>query len=212
MDMADAPGTDPFQEIEKRKRWFFECTLRGINMDTFRDVEEKKPGPHLDLITEDVISAGFAGGQFAQDNNLWKVYLDSQEHVWTREERDQRTVFNATLIGKVGNWLHFEKPVQTAVRIRVLKKLYEDTGFSSILDSPAALNRFERRHCSGDDLSFAMSRLELCLEQPWLIPELYQMPQATIYSARQWIENAEMFITGIEREWLESTGKPFSTM
>ncbi|WP_162915371.1 hypothetical protein [Paraflavitalea soli] len=209
--MADAPGSDPFQEIEKRKRWFFECTLRGINMDTFRDVEEKKPGPNIDLTTEDMISMGFAGGRFDQLKNPGKVYLDSQEHVWTREERDQRTVFQGTLIGKVGDWLHFKKPVKTAERIAVLKKLYEDTGFSSVLDSPPALNRFERRNCLRDDLSFAMARLELCLEQPWLIPELYQLPQATIYSSRQWIENAEMFITGIEREWLESTGMSFST-
>ena len=56
-----------------------------------------------------------------------------------------------------------------------------------------------------DELGHAIARVEISLQRPWLIPELYTKNSAD-NSLHKWIENAELFVGNYEKELLEVVG------
>ena len=99
------------EEIQKRKDWFFECQIRRLYLEAFRDVEVNGQDPELlNLISElpqDPNPLGSMG-------KPTPVYLDSQQPVWTREERDRRLAFKDISTGSWGNWLNYGETTKLA--------------------------------------------------------------------------------------------------
>jgi hypothetical protein len=108
-------------ELEKRKMWFFECQLRRLNLGTFKQVHENQPEPSnpapefLDLVTEQLfqITTGNQDGkiypQVGKLNSYDRIYLDSQQPIWSSNERQQREDLK-DFIGNIGNWLDYKQP------------------------------------------------------------------------------------------------------
>src|SRR5262245_42053255 len=137
-------------EVAKRKAWFFECQLRRLNVDSFRGVNEdglipwydgglRQGGayvePLLDLISEEVFTIGFPAAQIGvRMRSLGRVYLDSQQRVWSPDERTRRDTFSQTLTGRLCNWLEFREPYRLAEAVAKLRQAFEESRFSSVVD------------------------------------------------------------------------------
>lgn len=207
-----------YEEIEKRKDWFFECLLRGLNIFSFRGVEENDPRTAylLPLISElsDVPPLG------SKLNKDIRVYHDSKQPVWTRAGREQRDAFGDISNGKgPGNWLNYMTPVILGERLAQLKKLYDASKFSSNMDDLQELNNYPRKDPSlnnketpsdppkdSSDLAHAISRVAITEKKPWLIPEIFNSPNFDTSAPEQWIKNGEVFISNFEFEINELLG------
>jgi hypothetical protein len=197
--------------MERRKTWFFETQLRRINFEGFRGVTPEATGPFLDLISEPLHTVSFAPPQIGSRlRDLGPVYLDSQQPVWTAEERARRDAFQGTLIGEVGNWLDFAEPTRLKAAIAGLRKAYEQSAFASATDRPDPLARFPRSPPSfghgaappgaDEGVGPAISRAELAAAKPWLIPELYNHARPDVSVGANWVANLEQFVSEFERE------------
>src|ERR1700754_1643724 len=215
MDMAD----DLQVQLEKRRRWFFECQLRRLNMSTFRDlnaedfVKDDSPDqPLLKLISQKVGDAA-------------PVYLDSQLPVWTADEHKRRSVLKATLIGRYCDWLDFKEPTQVIDGLAALAEACESDRFSSLLDKPIesaspldpaqsirlpgrkwAWFTYKENYVVGDGKASAISRAMIAATKPWLLPELYHPKHGPGTDRKQWLENLEKFIDDVEYELQANAG------
>lgn len=206
---ALGPHEDLRLEMEKRKAWFFECQLRFLNLDSFRNVTSDKSDPRLDLISEAVPSWSFPGPIGGRMTNLGPVYLDSQEKVWTEDENSRRDAFAAKFIGRIDNWLGYKSGRRLAGEIAKLRKLYEQSVFASQVDFAPELNRMRRRSPTrlgpqdpgdGDCMGRAISRAMLAQSRPWLIPELYNGKNPDSTRIENWIGNLETFVSDFASE------------
>ncbi|MGF6853953.1 hypothetical protein [Paraburkholderia sp. CI3] len=216
------PGTvDLRAELEKRRTWFYECQLRGLNTQSFRDIAT--PGPQvapgdpfpdrrIELISEHLYSWGFPAGQFGTLKDLGPVYLDSQEAVWTADEHTRRNAFSSTLIGDIDNWLGYKAGTRLAAAATDLKVKFEKSRFASI-SGPAGdldpdLVTFARFGPGVDygSMGRAVSRAKLAETRPWLIPELYNGKNVDTRPVDKWIENLELFIAAYESELAIAVG------
>jgi hypothetical protein len=202
---------DPQAELAKRKAWFFECQLRRINIDAFRSVSEGTPRDALlDLFSEPLLTMGFPAGQIGgRMKNLGTVYLDSQQPVWTPDERARRDAFSETLTGKMCNWLEFKEPRRIAETVADVKKTFDESRFSSTSDLPPEINRFWRMPAFSDggwddmqsgDVAHAISRASIAEAKPWLIPELYQAIHEDSGPPINFVDNLEQFVRHAESE------------
>jgi hypothetical protein len=218
---ADSDPYEPVdlaREVEKRKTWFYECQLRWLNLDSFREVTEvKQPDPdpdpfpdqRIDLVSEPLFTWGFPAGQIGGElQKLGQVYLDSQEPVWTPDEIRRRDNFGSTFIGRKNNWLGYKSGLRLSVNLGDLKKQYEASAFASSVDLGPDLNKFGRRHPGRDAecMGRAISRAMLAETKPWLIPELYNAKNHDTGSIRKWIENLESFVGNFEADLSIATG------
>jgi hypothetical protein len=205
-DSGSGDAQDLQREVEKRKMWFYECQLRGLNLDTFRGAMEKPPpDPDPDPFPDrliDLVSEQLQGQVGGTLRNLGLVYLDSQEPIWTADERTRREKFAEGFIGRHDNWLGYRSGKRIADRIRDLKGQYEESPFASLLDLSADLVRFGRRHPGRDfgSMGRALSRAMLAEAKPWLIPELYNGKNHDSRPIDKWIENLEAFISNFESD------------
>ena len=194
-------------EFEKRKTWFYECQVRRLNIDSFRGISEAFPDPRLDLIAETMISDGQPG---KRPQALGKVYVDSQEAVWSPDENLRRDAFAAKFIGKVNNWIGYKAGTRLAERIQKLKEVYEKNASGMQSEMGADLDKYRRKGHADDDGSMgrAISRAVLAETRPWLIPELYFIDdnEHGYTLIDRWIGNLEAFIHDYEAELVISTG------
>lgn len=206
-------------EVEKRKFWFYETQLRHLNLESFRDdVRPDQPGPMLDLISEKKPSTAIPGQPSSQKDPV-RVYLDSEQPVWTADDRKRHTTFDSSLIGRLGDFLNAREPLKLAERLKVLKEEYESSPFDSVVNSPGMLGQFPRslpepyRHVENpeegvvtDSVAVAISRAELAAAKPWLIPELYSAKGTDAKDPRQWVANLERYIADYEAELVLTAG------
>jgi hypothetical protein len=232
----DAPVVDLRAELEKRRTWFYECQLRGLNLDSFRNITARDaqktardafPDERINLIAEHLFSWGFPAGQIGgRLKDLGPVYLDSQEPVWTDDERTRRDAFAATFIGLYDNWLGNQAGTRLAGALADLKAKYELSRFSSITgpasDLAPDLVTFARHDPDTDMAAMgrAVSRAKLAETKPWLIPELYNGKDIVKdkdsgkdiskpkdpRQIRSWIENLEQFVADFEAELTIAVG------
>lgn len=204
------PPVDLQAEVAKRKAWFFECQLRRLTLSHFRErsIDESYKDPLLDLISEPLLTMGFPGGQFGRMENLGQIYLDSEEPVWTVDEHARRDAFARTLTGVMCDWLEFKEPYRLAEAIAKLKKMFEESQFSSRIDL-GDLDRFWRKPLHSDggwtdndsgEVAHAISRAAIADSKPWLIGELYTPKHEPADKPDQWLENLEQFILDVESE------------
>jgi hypothetical protein len=198
----DLPG-----EVKKRKLWFYECQLRHLNIDSFRGLSEVSPDPRLDLVSETKVSDGQPG---QRPQVLGKVYLDSQEPVWTPDESARRDAFAAQFIGKVNNWFGYKSGARLRGKLKEQREQYEKSETASQLDTDPAPIPFQRKAPREDEGSMgrAISRAVLAEEKPWLIPELYfsDAPDRGFTTIDQWVGNLEAFVNQFETELIISLG------
>lgn len=205
------PPVDLQADVAKRKAWFFECQLRRLNLSKFREVSINPDwhDPLLELISEPLLTMGFPAGQIGgRMRNLGQVYLDSQEPVWTPDERARRDAFAKTLTGFFCNWLEFKEPYRLVEALAKLKEIFEASKFSSVMDL-GDLNHYWREAAKIDgglnepdsgDVAHAMSRAMIADAKPWLISELYTPKHENADDPEKWIENLEEFIRSYESE------------
>jgi hypothetical protein len=200
--------------MEKRKTWFFETQLRRLNLDKFREIEPvglPQDAPFLDLISDPSSGSSVPlpfGARLKQEPG--PAYLDSEQLVWNKEERDRRAALGGILIGRVGNWLDFGEPTRLKAAVAALRETYEGTGFASATECPDPLAAFPRRPPSleqgewfpGADEATgpAISRAELAAAKPWLIPELYNQRHPDVTVRANLVANLEQFTDEFERE------------
>jgi hypothetical protein len=218
----DTPAVDLRAELEKRRTWFYECQLRGLNTQSFRGVVARDaqktagdpfPDERINLISEPLFTWGFPAGQIGGGlKNLGPVYLDSQEPVWTDDERTRRDAFAQTFIGLNDNWFGYRAGTRLGSALADLKAKYELSQFAS-LAGPAAdlapdLVTFARFGPESDfaGLGRAVSRAKLAEAKPWLIPELYNNKNKDARKIGPWIENLEQFIADFEAELTIAAG------
>lgn len=213
---SNTPPVDLYVEMTKRKDWFFECQLRRLYLESFRDVEENDPNAKflLNLISKLDISSPPPG---SQKKNATQVYLDSEQPVRTREEREQRFAFKDISTGSYGSWLDYGEAAKLAEKLAHLKALYEASEFGSSLDFILELNTYGREdptiknikeddNKDHDNLSHAISRAAICETKPWLIPEIFNNCGIAWKDLDKWIENGETFIGNYEYELNEVLG------
>ena len=203
---------DLAREVEKRKLWFYECQLRWLNLDSFRGITEldavntaKDPFPdrRIDVIAEPLFSWSFPGGMIGgRLKRLGTVYLDDQEPVWTPDEGARRQAWQATLIGRVDNWLGYKSGQRLAAKLADLRQKYEQSPFSSLTDLDPDLITHTRKDPGGDagQMGRAISRAMLAEARPWLIPELYNGKNIDSRPIEGWIGNLEDFIHNFESD------------
>lgn len=192
------------EEVEKRKTWFLECQLRGLNMGCFRDVHPSAPGAMLDLISEPAAAEGTPiGTNGTRIQNPKRVYLDNGQAVWTGEEKWQRDSFVGASLGRIIDWLDHKAPEKLRKKIKQLKTLYENARFHSYTNSPPFLNLYPRSSAIHDEhLPHAISRAEIARKEPWLIGELYNFEAETVSTPEEWVRNIESFCLQYENELL----------
>jgi len=201
----DLPG-----EVKKRKLWFYECQLRHLNITSFRGLSEVFPDPCLDLVSETKESDGQPG---QRPQLLGKVYLDSQEPVWTPDENARREAFANGFIGRINNWLGYKSGKKLADKLADLKKKFEASIYSSELDLDPELNKFGRKDTGTDanimerSMGRAISRAMLAEAKPWLIPELYNTKNVDSGPIDKWIEKLDAFIANFEAELSIAVGR-----
>ena len=205
-------------EVKKRKTWFYETQLRRLNLVAFRDeVRPDQPGPRLDLISE-VASPDAVPGQFSRPANLSRVYRDSQQSVWTADDVARRNAFDASLIGRIGDFLGAREPLKLAERLQTLRVEFEASPFGSVTDPLGMLGQFPRSRPEpdpdanrndparpADGKAVAISRAELAAAKPWLIPELYAQAEDA-KDVRGWVTSLERYIADFETELLLIVG------
>jgi hypothetical protein len=214
-------------EVDKRKAWFFECQLRRLTLESFRDVEvnEQYPDALLNTISEGLLTVGFPAGQVgSRMKRLTQTYLDSKQPVWTREERDHRNEFAGTFISNTANWLNYGAPVKLIKNLAKLKELYEKNKTSSTIDDEGELSSLGREDPGinkefpndRNRLSHAISRVAITERAPWLIPEVFNGRNVDTSDVEKWIKNGETFVSNYEIELNEVLGggripkEPFS--
>ena len=205
----NSPDVDLYTEIEKRKDWFFECQLRHLNLESFRNVKaelEQHPVFLRDLISETDPSNPPLGSTQIKNQ---RVYLDSRKPLWTNEEREQRNAFKDISTGTYGNWLDYKQPQKIAGKLDALKKEFELREFGSDTHVLDGLSPYLRDKAYGDNgLPHAISRMSIVQSKPWLIPEIFNFIHEDCTQLTNWIENAENFIKSFENEVLAVTGYP----
>lgn len=207
------------EEIQKRKEWFFECQLRRLYMDAYRDVETAgNDAALLKLISEPLLDLPALGITL---KNSPLVYLDSGQEVWTREERDRRLAFKDITTGSYGNWLNYGETTRLAEKLAHLKSVYLDSKYQSNWDLIDELNTFKRENpfvkidpdpakAIGKDhdlLAHAISRAAIAETKPWLIPEIFNDGSQPL-EFKKWIENGEVFVSNYENELNEVPSGP----
>ncbi len=185
------------EALEQRKTWFYETQLRHLNLEAFRNVTPSAPSPELlDLISD----PGDDG----------PVYLDSGKPVWTLDERVRHDAFEKTLTGLMGNWLDYVQPTRLQEALRGLKHEYELSAFASAADLKGALAGFPRSRPTlgpiadppaepDEGTGPAISRAELAVAKPWLIPELYN-GRSDAATPAAWVASLEQFVSEFERD------------
>ena len=197
--------------MEQRKTWFFETQLRRLNYEAFRGTSAESAGPFLDLISESAQTVGVSGSPIGgRLEHRGQVYLDSQQPVWSADERSRHDAFATTLIGLMGNWLDYVDPAKLASALAELKREYERSMFSSVTDIAGTMSAFPRSQPllgkgteppGGDEgVGAAISRAELAAAKPWLIPELYNAKNADTTVAANWLANLEQYVAEFEVE------------
>ena len=184
------------KEMEKRKYWFYECQLRRLNMSSFRDILANSTDPLLNLIT-------------GPNGQTEKVYLDSQQPVWTDEEKKQRDLFHQLFIGNLGDWLDHKKPEKLAGKLAGMKERLEQSKFGSASEDLGELNKYGRKEQWKDDnnLPHILSRTAITAQRPWLIPEIFHYPNVEIKTVEDWVTNAEQFVSNYEAELMQYLGE-----
>jgi len=212
-DSTSRSPTDLQAEVQRRKDWFFECQLRKLNLDSFRNVNETFPDQLLELVSDpspEAASTGNVSGDAAKRSK--RTQLDSGRPIWTIEEREQRVAFKESALGREYGWLDNKRPKKISEKLSALKKQFEESLYSSVIDGTKSLNLLARKDASTDhDLPQATSRVEIALTKPWLIPELYNTPNADATPVDNWIANAEAFVSNYEKELLQVLGKAADT-
>ena len=86
-EIKNTQALQRYDEIEKRKEWFFECQLRGLHLEGFRDVVENDPQRDpainekwLEQISKPAASAPL--GTTAKEQR--RIYFHSDQPVWTK--------------------------------------------------------------------------------------------------------------------------------
>lgn len=197
------------KELEKRKMWFFECQLRRLNLDCFRDVVENNSNTEslLNLISESCLDESTPLGCRP---NITRVYLDSRQPVWTKEERELRDKFKEITTGKRGSWLNYNMPKKLVQLLADKKELYEKSEFGSQMFD-TELNKFGRKDPfidrsvpnppqENDSLEHIISKIAITEKKPWLIPEIFNRRNFDTSEILRWIENGEMFVDNFELE------------
>ena len=206
--MSDpGPGADLLAEVEKRKTWFYECQVRGLNLDAFRGITEASQDARLDLISErpnawDPLGHPL-GGRFVTPG---PVYLDSQEPVWDADEGIRRGAFDAKFIGRRNNWMGYHDGRRLAEKLGELRRKYEAAPYASQLDLHREVNQYKRLQPSNEHLGAALARAALASHKPWLIPELYNAKAADTQSIEGWIDNLQAFVANFEAELVIAVG------
>ncbi|HEY4093466.1 MAG TPA: hypothetical protein VGN46_18295 [Luteibacter sp.] len=205
------------EAMRRRVTWFYETQLRALNCGSFQGLRPDKPGAMLDLVSEVPLTAVFPG-QFGRLQELPRVYLDSQQPVWTNLDAQRHGEFDASLLGRMGDWLYAREPQRLGSKLKALQDEFEATRFGSNTDSMPSLSRFPRRRPDdmlgdhhGDAVAAAISRAELAAARPWLIPELYNFvaPEAADEGRadiRAWVANLERYVHEFETELALSVG------
>jgi hypothetical protein len=221
-DSASTEPVDLQREVERRKTWFYETQLRTLNYEAFHKARPDKPGALLDLLSEVPVTVVFPG-HFGRRKELPRVYLDSQQPVWTNLDEQRYGEFAASLLGRMGAWLDAREPRRLAARLKALQDELEASHFGSITDSMPGLGRFPRRRPDdafgdnpsdppGDPVGIAVSRAELAGAKPWLIPELYDFVRPDPSDAsgatdiQAWVANLERHVHEFETELALSVG------
>jgi hypothetical protein len=201
-------------ELAKRKTWFFETQLRRLNYDTFRGVTPTQPGPLLDLIAEDEPPPpGQIGSKPVTPR---KIYKDSRQPVWTAKARAQHDAFDAGFLGRMGDWLSFVDPLRLARALDELRDAFEQSRFGSEMDLAPQVKAFGRsrqaftspddKDAANEGVGQAISRIELAIARPWLIPELYDHDRDGSRTPDDWLTNLEAFCDDYERELVIAVG------
>jgi hypothetical protein len=140
------------QEVEKRKQWFYECQLRGWNVEAFRSftVEDTYKG-----------QAVFEG-------------LDGLGK-WTRAELNRRDRFSKEASGDDGDWLGYKHPVELIAKLSDYKTLFLASLASHEPPEYEARHPYRPREMPNDDdaLFHGVSRLELSALKPWILEQLF---------------------------------------
>ncbi|MFG2563227.1 hypothetical protein [Streptomyces sp. NPDC048496] len=202
--MAD----DMREAMRRRAAWFYETQLRRLNYDAFRRVWRDSTDLRLDLISEPQTSLDFSGGLSGRLKDAGRVYLDSQQPVWTADDEARHGALASSLIGRMGDWLDAHEPRRLAERLRALQAECEASAFASVTDPMGALARFPRERPAmptderpeGEQVASAIARAELAAEKPWLIPELYNSAAEDARDLRNWVANLERYVEEFEVE------------
>lgn len=210
--------SDLREEMRRRVTWFYETQLRRLNLERFRGVRPDQPGPLLDLISEQQLTAVFPG-QFGRLEDLGRVYRDSQQPVWAADENARHDAFASSLVGRVGDLLNAREPLKLAERLKTLHDEYDASPFGSVTDPLVVLGGFPRSRPEpdpdkvrtdparpADSVAVAISRAELAAVKPWLIPELYNAAAEDPKDPRGWVTNLERYIADLETELVLTVG------
>jgi hypothetical protein len=207
-------------EVKKRRTWFYETQLRRLNLEGFREVRPDKPGPLLELISEQPPPEVFPG-QFGRPEGMARVYRDSQQPVWTADDASRHGAFGNSLIGLMGDFLNAREPRKLAERLKNLRDQYEASAFGSVMDPLGGLLQFPRTRPEpnpddeprtdparpADSKAVAISRAELAAAMPWLIPELYNAAAVDAPDLRGWVTNLERYVADFESELALTVGE-----
>ena len=201
--------SDLREELRRRAIWSYETQLRRINFDRFRAVRPDQRGPLLDLISEQQGPVVFPG-QFGRQKDLGRVYLDSQQPVWTADDVTRHDAFAKSLIGRVGDFLNAREPLKLAERLKILRDEYEASVFGSATEPLGLLGQFPRTRPepapdAADSVAMAISRAELAAAKPWLIPELYAQAEDA-KDVRGWVTSLERYVADFEAELVLTVG------
>jgi hypothetical protein len=205
--------------LATRRKWFLETQLRRLNLDSLRSLVQEDKGPDelalLDLISE----AGSPLPPGGSQPPPAKVYLDSQQPVWTRDERERRNAFARTFIGARCDWLDFKEPRRLVERMAELAEKFENDKFTSVLEKShidyrrKAATRgddpktpWDERFTTTDAKGQAICRATIGEAKPWLLPELYHPADPDSEQLPRWLDNLEQFVADFERELVNSTG------
>ncbi|WP_314616000.1 hypothetical protein [Streptomyces stackebrandtii] len=186
------------EAVRLRALWFYETQLRLLNYDKFRSLRPDSQDLRLDLISEQQPGGGPAG----------RLHLDSGQPVWTEAEASRHGAFDASLVGRMGDWLGAHEPRRLAERLGALRTAYNASTYASVWESPSALDPFPREHPAmpteaepgGERVAYAISRAELAAEKPWLIPELYKAAGEDVSKAPGWVDSLERYVNEFEIE------------
>ncbi|MEV6276721.1 hypothetical protein [Nocardia sp. NPDC051832] len=199
--MSDLPA-----ELERRRSWFFETQLRRLNLQSLRAVPADSADP-VDAALLELISAPAAAPPpgTPADAPATRTYLDSEQPVWTKAERERREKYT-DFIGALGNWLDFEEPFLLRERVAELAAAFEQDRFGSDQEK-SLLAGFRRRKPTEDGRGVAISRAVTAAAKPWLLGELYCLADLDTVNPATWFANLERFLTEYEAELRIAVGE-----